>query len=255
MPIVKHPKTIISEPKQPRFYTLPPSRDIYHPWLFVTFMNRKELLLRNFEHSIMDCNVGLFFHHKQLYEYPSGFLDEYKKEAKILGELFGDKIMVSIPDYPADYVVDGKQTPSAYDNVARTLRNIRKFIKYDGVNWLPVIQSNLNDPLSFINSCILMKDIIGGDYPRIAIGTVCKSRNREWIKHCCWCARAYFPKSWIHAFGLTLDALPFVKDHIDSWDSMAWTFPRGRGLSSAKNIQQAREYFVKYMEKVREKCR
>jgi hypothetical protein len=237
---------------KPIFFTLPPSRSIEYPYLFVTFFKRKELLKRRFKQAIMDSNVGLFFYHRALEDYPSGFLDLYTAYAKKFTELFGDKLFATIPDLPADYFKDGKQTPSAKDNVERTLANIRRFIKIEGVNWLPVIQSRYLDTFSFIESCVRVKEIIG-DYPRVAIGTVCKSRDLKWIIYCCRYARSFFPKQWIHAFGLTLNALPHVKQYIDSWDSMAWTFPRTPWLSSCKNKLQAEEYFKAYIRKVEEK--
>jgi len=240
---------------RPRFYTLPPSREIYHPWLFVTYRKRRELLKRRFEHAIMDSNVGYFFYHRELEDYPPNFLDEYVHQAKLYTELLGGRIWVVIPDYPADYIKNGVQTPSAKDNVERTLRNIKRLIDVDGVEWLPVIQSRLRDTFSFAEACQRTAEIIGEDYPRVAIGTVCKSRRLKWITYCIKFARRHFPKSHIHAFGLTLTALPHVKDYIDSWDSMAWTFPRTPWLSSCHTKLEAEEYFRAYLRKIEQKLK
>ncbi|MCR6691559.1 MAG: hypothetical protein MRT15_04145, partial [archaeon YNP-LCB-003-016] len=192
----------------------------------MTFRQRKELFKRRFEHAILDSNVGLFFFHMKLSDYPPKFLERYVDAARSISEIFDGRIFITIPDYPADYYVDGRLTPSAVDNVERTLRNIERFIGIGGVNWLPVIQSKYMDTFSFIDSCNRLRGIVGGDYPQIAIGTICKCRNVKWITYCCKYARKIFPRSWIHAFGLTLKALPHVKRYIDSWDSTAWTFPR-----------------------------
>jgi len=95
-----------------------------------------------------------------------------------------------------------------------------------------------------------LRGIVGGDYPQIAIGTVCKCRNVKWITYCCKYARKIFPRSWIHAFGLTLKALPHVKRFIDSWDSTAWTFPRTPGRWSSKNRFEDEQYFKEYLSMV-----
>ena len=237
------------EHRKARFYTLPPT-GIEYPYLFVTFKQRRELLKRRFEHAIMDSNVGLFFFHMKLREYPKEFLDVYVHIAKNYSEMFDGRIFITIPDYPADYYINGKPTPSAEDNVERTIINIKKLIKIGGVDWLPVIQSKYMDTFSFINSCRKVMEIVGSDYPQIAIGTICKSRNVKWIKYCCEYTRKIFPKTWIHAFGLTLKALPHVKNHIDSWDSTAWTFPRTPGKWSYKNKNEKVEYFTKYIERI-----
>ena len=234
-----------------RFYTLPPLK-IDYPYLFVTFRQRGELFKRRFDHAIMDSNVGLFFFHMKLSDYPPKFLERYVYVARIVSEAFDGRIFITIPDYPADYYVNGKPTPSSVDNVERTLRNIERFIGIGGVNWLPVIQSRYMDTFSFIYSCNRLREIVGGDYPQIAIGTICKCGNVKWITYCCKYARKIFPGSWIHAFGLTLKVLPHVKRYIDSWDSTAWTFPRTHGRWSCKNVDEAVRYFMEYMSRIGE---
>lgn len=114
---------------------------------------------------------------------------------------------------------------------------------------MPVLQSRYLDKLSFLESAQKLRELIG-DYPQIAIGTVCKCRNLDFIEYCCKVARRFFPHSWIHAFGLTLSALPKVKQYINSFDSMAWTFPRERGGHSCKNKKERIQYFNAYIAKV-----
>jgi hypothetical protein len=116
--------------------------------------------------------------------------------------------------------------------------------------WLPVIQSRYLNRFSFLESAKKLYDLIG-DYPQIAIGTVCKCRKLDFIIYCCRVARKIFPKSWIHAFGLTLTALPKVAHLIDSYDSLAWTFPRTRG-HSCKTLKERTEYFNLYINKTKE---
>jgi len=231
-----------------RFYTLPPSYDIEYPYLCAPIHKWRALLKRKWEHAIIDCGV-LIFKKEKVKEYPKWFLNSYHFKAKSLTEIFKGRVWVVIPDYPDDY------NPGAiHDSVEKTLANMERFVRLGGVNWLPSIQSKFLDIDSFIDSCKRTREIIKKDYPRVAIGTICKTNNLAFIKKCCRIARAYFPNSWIHAFGLGLKALPFVKHLLDSFDTMAWTFPRSPWLS-CKNLLKAREYFKAYIKKVEEKLK
>jgi hypothetical protein len=193
---------------QPRFYTLPPS-GVDWPFLLVNPNNYKVLFKRKFKHAILDCGVERFSKNPELKDYPKSFLENWKWKAKQLTEIFGDKIWVTIPDYPEDY------HPGQFgDNISKTLRNIEDFIKVDGVNWLPSIQSRYLDRLSFLESCQRVKETIG-DYPQVAIGTVCKTNKLSFIEYCCKVARKFFPKSHVHAFGLTLRG--FTKAEVDDY--------------------------------------
>lgn len=115
--------------------------------------------------------------------------------------------------------------------------------------YLPVIQSRYLDKFSFIECADKLSTMLG-DYPQVAIGTVCKCKDMDFILYCCQVARKFFPNSWIHAFGLTLNALPKVKRYINSFDSMAWTFPRTHGSHSCKNKHERKQYFETYLKKV-----
>ena len=232
-----------------RFYTLPPD-GIEWPWLFTTMPRYKVLFRRKFEHAIVDSGVEQFFNHGRLRDYPRWYLAEYKRKAKYLASIFGDRVWFVIPDYPDDYV-PGMCYEGGLDNVDKTIRNIEEFIAIDGVEWLPVIQSRYEDTFSFISSCERVKELLG-HYPRLAIGTVCKARQLKWIVWCCLYARKVFPLSWLHAFGLTLSALSRLRDHLDSFDNMAWTFPRHAGLPSAKSLEAKRRYFLAYIARIKE---
>jgi len=247
------------------FYTFPPS-DVNWPYLLVNPNNYKILFRRKFEHAILDCGVEIFKHNPNLKDYPKGFLEKWKWKAKQLTEIFGEKLFVTIPDYPDDY------HPGQFgDNVSKTLANIEEFISIDGVNWLPSIQSRYLDRLSFLESCQRVKEIIG-DFPQVAIGTVCKTNNLSFIEYCCRAARKFFPKSHIHAFGLTLKALPRVKSTISSWDSLvpecgrtkwrnwlinsfdslSYTFPRERGKGSCRSLNERQKFFYAYIERIKQ---
>lgn len=226
-----------------RFYTNPKGLTKY-PYILLHMRQRRKLLRMQFEHAIIDSGVMIFVQ-RNIKEYPKSFMKPYGFWAKQFTEIYGKKVWTVIPDYPDDY------NPGQFgDNIEKTLRNIKDFIAFEDVNWLPVIQSRYKNRFSYLHSCKKTKEIIG-DYPQIAIGTVCKCNELSFIEYCAKATRKTFPKSWIHAFGLTLRALPKVKDYIDSFDSMAWTFPRTLG-HSAKNNKEMKQYFQAYLNRINE---
>lgn len=228
-----------------RFYSLPENKT--YPFLLVNRKNYKELFRRKFDHAIVDSGVMEFIR-KEIKEYPESFLDTLnRKVSEIQQKCPSDKVWFVIPDYPDDY------HPGQFgDNVEKTLRNIKRFLNNDAY-WLPVIQSRYQNRFSFLESAHATHDLIG-DYPQVAIGTVCKCRKKEFITYCCQVTRKLFPHSWIHAFGLTLSALPTVKNLIDSFDSLAWTYPRKPGSHSCKNKKERIAYWEAYLIRVSEIC-
>lgn len=228
-----------------RFYTLPVDVHVDYPWILVNFFNRKKLRYFRFKHAILDSGVNRVFFNWRKDDYPSWMINRIDFVAQQLSEIYRNRLWVTIPDYPDDYPGHVK------NNIDRTISNIKRFLTIDDVEWLPVIQSRYQDVFSFFESCEKTKGLIG-DYPRVAIGTVCKSRKLKFITDCCKIARRKFPKSHIHAFGLTLKALPKVKDYLDSWDSLAWTFPRKHGVASCKNRKERIAFFNAYIKRIQE---
>jgi len=229
-----------------RFYTLPSDIHVDYPYLLVNFFNRNKLRYYKFEHAILDSGVNRIFFNWHKDDYPRWILNRIDFVAKQFSEIYKGRLWVTIPDYPDDYYPGYVK-----NNIERTIANIEYFLKIKGVEWLPVIQSRYQDVFSFFESCEKVRDIIG-NFPRVAIGTVCKSRKLSFITNCCKIARKFFPESHIHAFGLTLKALPKVKDYLDSWDSLAWTFPRKHGLASCKNKKERTEFFHAYLRRIDE---
>jgi len=207
------------------------------------------------KHVIIDAGVELLFFVRKYKDYPSWYWRKFRKEvAKARRQ---ENVWVVIPDYPDDYY-PGLTHECGLDNVDKTFRNIERWIHVDGVNWLPVIQSKFLDRESFIESCKRMRKY---KPERVAIGTVCKTRNLSFIRFCLKTARAYFPNAWIHAFGLTLKALPFARFYINSADSSShiiwikyeqrdrgWShLPRKERITRAANawINRAKEIMSK----------
>lgn len=227
-----------------RFYTLPPRLT---PWPYLLFNpnNIKEMNRRKWNHCILDSGIEMFLD-PSIKDYSPSFLHRWKGLSRIKTDIHGEKIWITIPDY-CDDLVPG----SLGDNVKRTLDNIENFITVDDVNWLVVLQARYLNTLSFLESIQGVKDLLG-QYPRIAIGTVCKCRKLSFIEKCAKLARAHFPNSWIHMFGLPLNALPRVKEHVDSFDSLAYTFTRRRSEGCATTHDQKRRYFKEYVERMKE---
>lgn len=222
-----------------QFYSLP---EEHYPYLLVNRKNYGILFKRNFEHAIIDSGV-MDFVTKEVKEYPKSFLDSWAWKVSQLQMIFHEKVWFVVPDYPDDY------NPNQFgDNVLKTLENVKFFMQKQEISWLPVIQSRYLNRFSFLESAKATYELIG-DYPRVAIGTVCKCKKKDFIIYCCKVARKVFPHSWIHAFGLTLSALPEVANLIDSFDSMAWTFPRTPG-HSCKNSKERIEYWHAYVNRV-----
>jgi len=220
-----------------RFYTIVPE-GIEWPWHFYTYYRMEGIYRRRYKHAILDPGVGLLFHHRKLKEYPKHFIENYANLAVGLTKLLKDRIWISIPDYPDDYLNNPLE-----DNVERTLENMKAVMKYPA-NWLPIIQSDYLSVDSFRECAKVVREET--DVDRVAIGTVCKTRNLKFIVSCCRIARRVFPDRHIHAFGLTLNALPKVRHLIDSFDSLAWTFPRRSGHSYKTKAEQ-RRYFWEYV--------
>jgi hypothetical protein len=201
-----------------RFYTSPP-RNSGYPFFMLNPKLVKRLHKEPFEHAILDCGIEIFGR-KDVVEYPDDFMAKWKTQARDLTDEFGDRLWVTVPDY-----CDDLRPGAVKDNHRKTIKRIEEFISVDGVNWLISLQGRYYDYFSFYEAIQLTHDAVGR-YPRIAIGTVCKSKRKQHIVQILRAARAHFPDSHIHAFGLTLSYLPDVKNTINSFDSMAWCFPR-----------------------------
>ena len=140
-----------------------------------------------------------------------------------------------IPDYCDDLKVRQPR------NVERTLANIQRFKDEPNITWVPVLQAQLHNYLSFCNAVQGIKHLYPIAPPILAIGTVCKSKRLHFIEWCAKYARLHFPNSHIHLFGLTLAALPRVIGVINSWDSTAFTWAF-KGLGPEWKRQAARQH-------------
>jgi len=201
-----------------RFYINPhrlsPPRPFIMPHVLLNFSWKRWLDKGWSRHAIIDSAVEKIFLFGKQQEYPPQYWIRFQK---VLAKARNDsRVWVVIPDYPDDYVA-GLTYEGGLDNVDKTFRNIRKWIDYPDITWLPVIQSRYLDRQRFVEACKIMREEFNP--PRLGIGTVCKTNNLPFIRFCLETARQYFPNAWIHAFGLTLRALPHARHYIDSCDS------------------------------------
>jgi len=218
------------------------SKDVWnnYPYILVNWNRKRRLKSYSWKHAILDSGVEIFL--KGAKDYPPGFFLRYEFKAQQLTEIYGERIWVVIPDYPDDY----RNNPIPH-NVERTLRNIKYFHKVKGVNWIYPLQCDYLNLQSFHNSC---HQVMKYQPERVAIGTVCKTQDLDFIEKCCIMARKHFPNAWIHAFGLTLKAVPRILPFIDSWDSCAYFTSREEHGFMCKTQKQRTEYFLAYLRRV-----
>lgn len=240
-----------------RFYTNPPT-GIQYPYILFNIYNHKReitrLKLRSadwLQHCLIDSGVDKLFFYDKLTDYPTEYLSKYLSTARKLTELFPDA-WITIPDYPDDYQhklcwKDGKT------NVDLTLQNIEKFITIDGINWLPVIQSEFLNLKRYQETCREVR--MRYNPSRVAVGTVCKTNNIRFIIKCIQETRRRFPTAWIHAFGPTLKAIKFIQHEINSFDSTAYFMkpnPKLLGERQCKTQAERRRYFQYWMKRLAE---
>jgi hypothetical protein len=228
--------------EKPVFFTYPL---FDYPYLMVTPRLYKQLFKLKWNHAILDCGVDLLFLIKKFQDYSNAYLFRYEKIASQLTEIFKDKIWCVIPDYPDDFRCNPIE-----NNVEKTLKNIEIFSSYEGINWIYPLQADYLNVESFKYCC---REVKKYNPEKVAIGTVCKTRNIKFILKCCAIARNYFPNSWIHAFGVTLNALPSILNLIDSFDSCSY-FYESRILDfkndNPNTIKSRKEAFSRFLSKI-----
>lgn len=212
-----------------KFYTYSP---IPYPW---SLRNIKQKSQSWQKHEIVD--IGIY----DLLKPPYRHSEEKLKKWNLL-ETEGWKVVPDCPDIQREFniIIDD------LDNIEYSKELLRNYYDQEDPSHIPVIQGYYHDVKSFRDYILWLKREFDLIY-KIAIGTVCKASNSKVVGQVARLARTGFPKAHIHAFGLKLNHLPLVSKYIDSYDSMSWTFPRGRGRPSAKNKAQKIEYFKEYL--------
>jgi len=189
-----------------------------YPFKIIPMFKVTDGISFDFQHLIVDSGVNRFFKIERRKEYPETYLEMYPVLAEKLTRKYGNKVWIVIPDYPDDYEHNRIQ-----DNMRRTLRNVELMIDRKA-NWIVPIQAKWNDIEEFKEACREYRDLIG-DYPRIAIGTLCTRSRKDYAIKCCKIARKFFPDSWIHVFGPNIAWLRHIAPYINSIDSVAYHYP------------------------------
>ena len=169
---------------------------------------------------------------------------------------------VTVPDYPDDYSKEWKKEHclwiDSYTNVYRTLENVFYVIEQDkNVKWLLPAQGYENTPESIELALeVYVSHRLHKKY-RIALANLCTSKNVATIVKTIRIARELCGECRFHIFGPSVKAIEdSIKQKLlkpgDSFDSTAWTFPRDRGLWSARNEYERTIYFELYLKRVAE---
>lgn len=217
-----------------RFYTYPPN-GVEWDWV-----------LRNIKQNPLPCNheiidIGIYDLLKPPYQHSQDKLDKWSSI-----ECDGWKVVPDCPDIQGEF----KQEVD-YDNVEYSWELLTQYFNPEDEHHLPVIQSHYQNLNSFQQYIKQFKELYG-EHDKIAIGSICKADDNRIAVKMLKIARREFPDSWIHAFGLRFKQFFKARHLIDSYDSMAWTFPRGSGRGSCKNQAERIQFFQDYINRLEE---
>ncbi|MEM4452164.1 MAG: hypothetical protein QW182_03030 [Thermosphaera sp.] len=260
-----------------KFYTLPPGR-VPWPWILVNIFSTN--VLENYlnyigeiggrvERLVLDAGVDRYWR-KRYCDIPLDYTDQYWNmfyeaidKVKALSKKYGFKYEVVVPDYPDDYSNTWRRKHALWTeecsdvttNIDRTIENILTIIDSDNkLPWLVPIQGYEDAPQSIAYTLEDLVNRFGYKRYRYALANLCTSKKADIIAETLRLARETCPQCSFHIFGPGLTgvkkSLAFLR-YGDSWDSTAWTFPRGSGWS-CKNSYERFIYFVLYMKHVYE---
>jgi len=236
------------------FYTLPPI-EIRYPYIllnanrpYISYIRRHHKWIKSV---IIDSGVEIFRNPK-IKEYPRDHLN------KILGlynecKALGINAYATIPDYPDDYHPRNLWLSGKITNIERTVENVLKITdEHKHINWLIPIQGHYENPRSILKSIERYEEAgILKKYSYFAIANLCTTRRINTIIKTCNLARLFLPDKRLHAFGISLKAAMRLKGIIDSFDSLAWTFPRKPGLASCRGEHERAIYFKNYLQRIK----
>ncbi len=262
-----------------RFYTFPPNGAPW-PWILVNVygLDGLEKYLEvlggvglRVEHVLLDVGVEKYWkkpYNKLSFDYDGRYWDkllEAISRLRGLARRYGFNYMVTIPDYPDDYVSTWKKSHALwvdeYTNIDRTIENIVYVIDhYREIPWLPVAQGYWETPESIVYSIEQLISLgVLDRFRRIALGNLCTTKNAKMIAETIVLARRTLreldrPNTHVHVFGPGLSGVKKALNHLvpGSWDSTAWTFPRGAHLWSCKNSEERLMYFLFYLKHIYE---
>jgi len=264
-----------------RFYTSPPSHAVPWLWLLVNIFTVDSLadLLEIYKsigiktyalQVLVDAGVDRCWRKpcsNLAIDYDDSYWNTFWNAIDITKKLhreFGFYYEVTVPDYVDDYSSTwGKKHClwiDSYTNIDRTLENVFYITPQDrNIQWLLPAQGFEDTPPSILKAIeVYVSQDLHKKY-RIALANLCTSKKASLIVETVKLAREVCRECRYHVFGPSLTAikkaiqLNYLRSG-DSWDSTAWTFPRGNGWS-AKTVNERIQYFLFYLKHIVEGVR
>jgi len=260
------------------FYTSPPNHAV--PWLWIlTNVFTADFLADLLDvyrsmgiktyavKAILDAGVDRWWR-KPCEKLSADYTEEYWNsfwsavdKVKSFSKEFGFSFEITVPDYPDDYSSAWGRKHCLwidnYTNVDRTLENVFYIIEQDkNVSWLLPAQGYEDVPQSVLKAIeVYVNHNLHKRY-RIGLANLCTSKKASIIVETIRLAREFCGECVYHIFGPSLTAIKNAVKHGilqpgDSWDSAAWTFPRGNGWS-AKTSEERVAYFLFYLRHIAE---
>jgi hypothetical protein len=258
------------------FYSTPPNHAVPWPWLLInvfTVSSLADLLdryrslgIKTYQvQVVLDAGVDRWWR-KPYEELPVDYDDSYWNAfwssvdmVKSLRREFGFFYEVTIPDYVDDYSSAWRRKHALwidnYSNIDRTLDNVFYILSQDKkVQWLLPAQGYEDVPPSILKAVeVYVAHELHKRY-RIGLANLCTSKRASLIVETIRLARELCNDCRYHVFGPSLTAVKKAialgyLQHGDSWDSTAWTYPRGPGWS-AKTVGERVQYFLFYLRHV-----
>jgi hypothetical protein len=255
------------------FYSSPPNHVVPWPWLLVNVFTVNTLadLLETYRSMgiktytlqvIVDAGVDKYWrkpYEELLIDYDDSYWNVFWFSADAVKKLhkeFGFFYEVTAPDYVDDYSAAWGRKHCLwidnYTNIDRTLENVFHIIEQDKkIQWLLPAQGFEGVPESILKAVeVYAAHGLHRRY-RIGLANLCTSKKASMIVETIRLAREFCKECRYHVFGPSLTA---IKKAIalgyllpgDSWDSTAWTYPRGSGWS-AKTVGERVQYFLFYL--------
>ena len=256
----------------PKFFTLPPI-EVSWPYILLN-ANRPNLGYvvkhrRNIKSVIIDSGIEIF-RNPCIKDYSGGFKSQahrlYLLYRRVKNVLPSAEIYVTVPDYCDDYNPCSLWLSDKVTNIERTVESIMYATeKYSDVEWLIPIQGHWRKPKTLVK-CLNMLREHGFEFEKhdyYAVANLCVEVDMSVLRHSVLYVWGWFMEKLgyvprLHVFGPKIRALPFIKNYIYSFDSMAWTRPVNSKLHSrfpfsAKTEEQRILFFKEYVRYLREK--
>jgi len=241
-----------------RFYTTPPTT-VQYPYVLINAANPQIGYVRKhgkvIQSIIIDSGIEIF-RNPFVKDYPSGHVYRMVKlYNKVKSIAPNAEVYLTCPDYCDDYNPKALWLSDEITNVERTVQNVLLYTKkFPHVSWLIPVQGWNKQPKSIVR-CIEQYREHGvlDRYDYYAVGNLCVETRPMVVYQTCRIAKENLSGKKIHVFGLKLNALKYVADLIDSFDSTAWTRPVNSRLNanwSCKNSVERERFFTAWLERL-----